>query len=160
MDKVKTRYILRIVLKLLLIIILAYIDLALLCAPFYDPNENLGGGYRYCYEQSHISGPKITIPSAVLNYAYDNRFIMAKQRLGLQPSRDYSDFYEYNFPYLNCTYYWIIDKETDKYYGPLFFEDFRNKCDSLKIGLTFDKDREKKIELETTGVYVDGYKIY
>lgn len=67
-----------------------------------------------------------------------------KQRLDGNPAREYSDWYDYNYPFLHETYYWIIDKKERIYYGPMLFKQYKERSDSLKLKLIFKTENEKE----------------
>ena len=95
----------------------------------------LGNNYAYDSNCHHITG-EIDIPPVVISYKFDNRFIVAKQSPTPCDNVIY-DKMEYNY-YLgrDTIYYWIIDKQTGKFYGPIDY----NQYDSLLKKYTVLKD--------------------
>ena len=116
------------------------INIVLFC--LYTPEESLGGGYNYNSECKHISGTQINIPPHVTNFNYDKRFIIAKQVLELYNPNPIYNKIEYKYPGPG-TYYWIIDKRENNYYGPMNDKAFGYRCDSLSIQLTLDPEKER-----------------
>ena len=104
----------------------------------YDSgSEDLGGGYTY-YDCRFISGndkrPWMRIPQFVEDYEYNSRFIVASQRPTVRGNL--SEEIEYIYPLgRDTTYYWIIDKDNDRIYGPVLYSRFRQLGDSLDIRL-------------------------
>lgn len=89
------------------------------------PNDEikLGDNYIYDAEHQHIIGT-IDIPPVVNNYKYNKRFIVAKQSPTEYTHAIY-DKMEYNY-YLgrDTVYYWIIDKQTGKVWGPIDYNKY------------------------------------
>lgn len=83
----------------------------------------LGNNYIYDAEHQHILGA-IDIPPVVDNYKHNRRFIVAKQSPTAFTDAIY-DKMEYNY-YLgrDTAYYWIIDKQTGKFWGPVDYNKF------------------------------------
>lgn len=119
-------------------IFLSLFFIAVLGFLFDEGTENLGGGYKYTYDSAqNIIGPMISIPPEILDIKFDRRFIMVRQRLnGLKPQREYYDEYDYNYPSLYGDYYWIIDKQEDKFYGPMDSLQNMQRSDSLGIRIS------------------------
>ena len=88
---------------------------------FSNDNEDLGGGYTYFSEQKMISG-KFQIPPTILEYRYNSEIIIVKQRPTKYKDTMYTD---YNYPLGRDTiYYWIIDKKTNTFTGPIKYDEF------------------------------------
>lgn len=106
--------------------------------------HDLGSGYEYYAENDAILGP-IDIPPFIVNYSYDERYIIAQQDpQGRNPDAIYYDKMDYKYPMgTDSVYYWIIDKTNNTYYGPFLYSDFLEKCREKKINLTFDKTKDK-----------------
>ena len=100
---------------------------------FSDDNEDLGGGYTYYSEQKMIDG-KFQIPPSILDYRYDSEIIIVKQHPTKHKDIMYTD---YNYPLGRDTiYYWIIDKKTNAFTGPMNHDDFLkeiSKYDDIQI---------------------------
>lgn len=74
------------------------------------------------------------IPQFVEDYEYNSRFIVASQRPTVRGNL--SEEIEYIYPLgRDTTYYWIIDKDNDRIYGPVLYDRFRQLGDSLDIRL-------------------------
>lgn len=135
--KVKTTF------KIILLIVFG-----LICLSILFPNEDtcdLGGGYEYYADNNAIFGP-IDIPPFIVNYNYNERYIIAQQDpQGRNPDAIYYDKMNYKYPMgTDSVYYWIIDKTNNNYYGPFLYADFLEKCREKKINLTFDRSKDKK----------------
>jgi hypothetical protein len=101
-----------------------------------DTYENLGNGYFYRYE----GGPNNDIlcenseggfiPATVIAYAFDELFIIAKQKPKIPQDILYDKEFNYQENYLG-EYYWIIIKKKNKVLGPLSLNDF----ETLRIKL-------------------------
>ena len=99
----------------------------------FGATEDFGDGYNLYTDDRCIFGQKggltIDIPFEVLGYESNGSFIVVRQQpdkfddRGIYPSgRD-------------TTYYWIIDKDNDRIYGPVLYGRFRQLGDSLDIRL-------------------------
>ena len=65
---------------------------------------------------------KFQIPPTILEYRYNSEIIVAKQH----PTK-YKDimYIDYNYPLGRDTiYYWIIEKETNTFMGPINYDEF------------------------------------
>ncbi len=105
---------------------------------------DLGGHFIYDVEHQCISGHQIGIlypcitghqperkdvPPLVIDYEYDDVFILVKQKPKIPIDQIYYDFNEVTYPCgLDSTYYWIINKRKGTVLGPLLYTDFYNKC--------------------------------
>lgn len=103
----------------------------------YNDNKYLGSDYVYYADHKMIvssTGESSGIPSTVIEYCYDKRFIIAAQEpIENDPNALlYDDIYEYTEGY-NAIYYWIISKDQKRVYGPLSSIDFVKMKDSLII---------------------------
>lgn len=124
-----------------IIILLFYIVSLLSC----DNNSiDLGGHFKYDVEHQYISGHQIGIlypyytyhqperkdvPPLVIDYEYDDVFILVKQIPQLPIEQIYYDYNDVTYPFgLDSTYYWIINKNNGIVLGPLTYTDFYNKC--------------------------------
>ncbi len=102
----------------------------------YDGYEDFGNGYVLFTDEGVIDGQKdghnIYIPWKVEKYESNYRFIVARQHLG-----HYDTFGKHiTYPAgRDTTYYWIIDKDNDRIYGPVLYDRFRQLGDSLDIRL-------------------------
>ena len=109
----------------------------------------LGSHYRYYTEHQYISGHQIgilypyiikhqpkrkDIPPIVIDYKYDNDYILVKQKPKIPLEQIYYDFNEIIYPLgLDTTYYWIIDKKTGEVTGPLLYKEFYSRCKTCSI---------------------------
>lgn len=109
-----------------------------------DYSKNLGEGYFYRDEGGKIkdilcekpNGKEV--PATVLDYAYDNEFIIAKQ----EPKLPQDPLYDRNYEYRkgkNTLYFWIILKEKDIAFGPMDKVEFTTKTKELGIKLKFEE---------------------
>lgn len=130
------------VLRFLIYFIISLFVLYVIGAYCYDDYpQDIGGGY-YFDTGGYIWGNNITIPEYVSNLNYNDRFIIAKQKLyGLHPGAEYKS---YDYPSLRGDYYWIIDKYLGLVYGPLDIDDFEKKCKELDVSIELDPEQETK----------------
>lgn len=110
-----------------------------------DTTINLGSGYFFRNEGSLnkdilCESPKGgEIPATVVEYVYDNKFIIAKQL----PKIPQDPLYEKTYNYTNGNdqyYYWLILKESNTVFGPLSI----NELDSIKA----EYDVPKRLSLK------------
>jgi hypothetical protein len=103
-----------------------------------DYTENLGNDYFYRNEGGIIKDILCKkanggeIPATVIEYNYNNDFIIAKQKPKLPQDPLYDKTYKYNLGE-NVLYYWLIDKENQIVYGPLNIEEFNKVKVKLKV---------------------------
>lgn len=114
--------------------VLLFFDILKTMSGEYDDSLDLGNGYSYSTEQSHILGP-IDIAPRVERVECNEDFIVVRNLLmdGILPDPIY-DTRDYPFG-PDSTYYWIIDKKSDKCYGPVLYPRFKELADSLKVTL-------------------------
>ena len=93
--------------------------------------EDLGNGYEFINE--HPKGINknyhVVVPARVIELGWDDRYIVAVQipDIGCIDENDrnkYPQIHDHRF-------YWIIDKETDQVYGPLLYDEYKQKEDTL-----------------------------
>jgi len=90
--------------------------------------------YDYRFISGNDKRPWMRIPQFVEDYEYNSRFIVARQRPTVRGNL--SEEIEYIYPLgRDTTYYWIIDKNNDRIYGPVLYDRFRQLGDSLDIRL-------------------------
>lgn len=110
---------------------------------------DLGAHYKYDTEHQYISGHQIglfypyiikhqpkrrDIPPTVIDYEYDNDYILAKQSPKIPLEQIYYDFNDIVYPLgLDTTYYWIIEKKTGEVVGPLSYYEFYSRCELCGI---------------------------
>ncbi len=105
---------------------------------FNDSTENLGDGYFYRNEGESIKDILCKkangreIPATVLEYHYDDNFIIAKQKPKIPQDPLYDLDYKYNKG-TNEYYYWIIVKDSNIVLGPLSIEEFNISRIKLKL---------------------------
>jgi hypothetical protein len=104
-------------------IIIVIVGIWLVLSLFSHDEVKLGNNYIYDTEHQHILGT-IDIPPVVKKYKYNRRFIVAKQSPKNFDDVIY-DKMKYNY-YLgrDTIYYWIIDKQTGKVFGPIDYNKF------------------------------------
>ena len=124
--------------------------LIIIIASFANEDVELGSGYVYNDEWKDISGPLkreingsvkyLDIPATILQYAYDDTYIIASQDFtGCSPLYMY-DLGEYqNFKFRSIdtdsdgVYYWILFKRDNKNIVCGTENEFVKKCDSIGI---------------------------
>lgn len=116
--------------------------ITLLCAIFGDYDDDLGIGYKYSHDCHHILGP-IDIPSIIIEFSYDDNYIVAAQKYkGGSPidmyylgNYDNVSFKEYDRDE-DGVVYWIVNKNTNQNILCGDRQEFIWVCDS--IGVTAD----------------------
>jgi len=105
---------------------------------FSDSTENLGDGFFYRNEGGDIKDilcekPKGgQIPSTVVDFAYNNEFIIAKQKPKLPQDILYDKNYNYKLG-ADFTYYWLIVKDKHIVLGPFDEREFMEERKKYKI---------------------------
>lgn len=110
---------------------------------------DLGSHYKYDTKHQFITSHQIgilypfnikqqpkrkDIPPCVIDYKYDNDFIIVKQKPKVPIEQIYYDYDEVYYPLgFDSIYYWIIDKNQGCVIGPLLYQDFYNKCEIYRI---------------------------
>lgn len=89
---------------------------------FFPEDDYLGGGYTF--DSKAIWGEKpeqIDIPNEVIQYNYNKKYIIAKQRYLHAVDTTWFNIGNRNRAYgeYDSIYYWIIDKQKDTVYGPM-----------------------------------------
>lgn len=103
-----------------------------------DYSKNLGDGYFYRYEGSNlrdihcIEANGGEVPADILEYVFDDEFILAKQKPKLPQDPLYDKEYIYNRGDKEF-YYWLIVKNEDLVFGPLNLEEFNNLKYKYKV---------------------------
>lgn len=102
--------------------------------------EDLGNDYVLDWDQNIILSTKapVHIDRNVLDYNYDSKYIIAKQRLkkGDEGLIDYT-IYPKSENFMDSTYFYLIDKEEDVLYGPLDSITFNNLLKEKNIIMPF-----------------------
>ncbi len=107
--------------------------------------DHLGSGYLYFYEQEYRkencilketknkgSRDVIIFPTIIL-IEYDKDYILALQQRTKEADDLFSDYDLYNNQIKNKYQLWIIDKNNNKIYGPLNYQEYYKKVNELKI---------------------------
>ena len=106
---------------------------------------NLGRGYRFDYSpvisgDYAIFGPyenTYAVAEDVLRFNFDSTFIIAEQKpreIFFKTSLDETyNKQEELFRKFELRHYWVINKIENKMYGPMNYQEFRNKCIELNI---------------------------
>ena len=115
-----------------LTIIVAIFCLQFLCnCCSSDTTEKLGNGYFYRNEGGQIKDILYEysnggeVPATVVDFVYDKKFIIAKQKPKLPQDPLYEKVYEYKNG-VDVFYYWIIIKENKLVLGPLDKTNYNN----------------------------------
>lgn len=112
---------------------------------------NLGKWFRFDVQNEYITSRQIgfmypviienqlerrDIPPRVIDYVYDKRYILVKQKPKLPLEQIYYDSDEFSYPMgTDSVYYWIVDKNKGAVLGPFLFDDYKSKCLELEICL-------------------------
>jgi len=102
---------------------------------FASNEKQLGCGYWYDIENKCIFGPSIDIPPSIEKFEYNNDYIIVEQK----PQEKEDIIYEriYNYPLgRDTTYYWIIFKKRNTYYGPIIYDDMQEILKNERINIT------------------------
>lgn len=107
----------------------------------YDADTvRLGRNFKYDKEHQFIysNGNKQyearDIPPLVINYVYDDKYIIAKQIPKSPLEQIYYDSNEIIYPFgLSGVYYWIIDLKTSDVNGPFDYEEYMRKRKELCV---------------------------
>ena len=102
--------------------------------------KDLGNNFEYRFSWPLIrdKSDSIWISPKVKNFMFNDKFIVAQQHYKGENSSanfDIKDPHCYSGDDTD-TYYWIIDKQNVRRYGPMDYERFQNLCDSLNVGLS------------------------
>jgi len=125
---------------------LSLIILFLSCAHYLKDSEisvDLGNRYRFINEYPYAiiynindedkDSGQIIVPPNVVNYSYDNKYIIAKRIDDIDKNKPIE--------------YWIVDKEKKGENAfPLDWDGFYNKINELGIKLEFKPENEISIE--------------
>lgn len=106
------------------------------CAGLADFEIDLSGGYQLVRSSADYvyvySGSSTVIPKKVIEIAWDDDYILAKQ-LGLKRKYPDNPNNTTEIPDESKVNYWIIDINKSKVYGPLTDKDFTEKKKELSI---------------------------
>ena len=111
MDKMKCKYILKIILVVLVVTVTWLVIMP-------HNTRILGDGYWYDIEGKRVFGPDIDIPPTAKIVECTRYYIIVEQHP--KPEREDAMYeYEYSYPYgRDTTYYWIIYKKENSFIGP------------------------------------------
>lgn len=130
MDKVK-KY------GCLSVIVLALITI--LCFIYVDYDDDIGAGYKYSHDCSHIIGP-VDIPSKIVEFSYDDNYIVATQKYKEGSPVDMYDLGYYDGVPLgrydhdgDGVVYWIVNKKTHRNIVCGDRQEFMARCDSVGV---------------------------
>lgn len=118
--------------------LLIIIMMIAICSCTSDYTKDLGNGYFYRHEGyplNDILCEKVgggQIPATVVDYAYNDKFIIAKQKPRIPQDSMYDKTYEYKNG-ANVFYYWLIVKEEHIVLGPLDIDSFEKERVKYKI---------------------------
>lgn len=106
-----------------------------------DFTKDLGDGYFYRFEGGELNDilGKGDIPATVLEYAFDDSFIIAKQKPKLPQDPLYDSVYNYKYGENNI-YYWIIIKKQSFVLGPFSYLEYTKVKNENKITLKLQKE--------------------
>lgn len=115
----------------------------LFCCGCSDYTERLGSGYFFVKEGGSLNeiycekpfGGRI--PATVIDYDYNNDFIIAKQKPKIPQSILYEKKYEYKYG-LNEYYYWLIIKDEYSVLGPYSISEFNEAKEVYGIPNTLE----------------------
>jgi hypothetical protein len=99
-----------------------------------DSSENLSNGYQFAHESetyNMIVGTHV-IPCNVVNYRYDDHFIVAVQ----DPRADCPVHGDYKYKQGEQFYFWVIDNANDSCYGAMTRTEYKARIALLKIPTT------------------------
>jgi len=123
-------------------IILIIVMVCFGCGPGVGDYEyDLIGNYKLFRSSAHevqvipTSGYQSTtpiIPTKVIEIAWDDKFILAKQ-VPLLTNKDTSDSKKYGTPNETVINYWILDTSVPKVYGPFNSKDFEENKQALGV---------------------------
>ena len=147
---------------------LLYIFIVLLLCGCHDSYFELGDSYIYengRIDKLMVKGTMtILVPDQVLNYEFDDNYIIAYQ---IPDSAYYREYYinaykEYSDSTIHSQEttdslktlldkmlsiqdcYWIIRKQDDKVFGPMAESDFNRMCKELNVSIKMDKKYESQ----------------
>lgn len=101
---------------------------------FFPEDDHLGGGYTFnSYAIWGEKAEQIDIPNEVIQYNYNKKYIIAKQRYLHAVDTTWFNIGNRNSAYgkYDSIYYWIIDKQKDTVYGPMDSVQFIDYCKRL-----------------------------
>ncbi len=126
--------------RFILLLLLVYVSiLTTSCFPGYsDYRYNLINGYILVRSSKHEivivpedgwQSDEQIISAKVVEVAWNDRYVIAKQ-YGLKLENDYND---YEIPDKSKVYYWILDTEQQKRYGPYNKKEFDNELRNYNL---------------------------
>ena len=106
---------------------------------FYIEHKNLGKGYEYYPWRREITGP-VDIPSKIVEFSYDDSYIVATQKYKEGSPADMYDLGYYDGVPLSRfdhdgdgVVYWIVNKETHRNIVCGDRQEFMARCDSIGV---------------------------
>jgi hypothetical protein len=105
-----------------------------------DYSFDVAQGYRLSRSSAHTiqvvpkdgwSSDNEIIPKKVVEIAWNNQYVIAKQ-LGME-KRNLNPNDSYELPNPSMVYYWVLDTEQRKRFGPFSKEEFENKLNELGL---------------------------
>lgn len=100
---------------------------------FYTPNEiKLSGGYKYYSNRKDIIHKNNNIPPTVLDYKYNQDFIIALQKPEAYDKIIYGNLGKYEYG-RDTIYYWLIICQKDSVIGPMSFNQYIQTREIYKV---------------------------
>ena len=103
--------------------------------------------FYYDYDLNSIFGNSKAgdIPPEIIDFSYDNNFVVVKQK----PKSKYSGMYncpeDLNYKNgIDETYYWLISLKEKKVYGPMLLEEYNILCKEKNVQLEFKNNKYVK----------------
>lgn len=135
-------------LKFLSIVFFGFGLLLLFYLSFQPPTVKFSKDFYYDYESNSIFGRNelIDISPKIIDYKYDKKFVIVKQRPKYinDPMYDYPKDYKYTDG-LKEDYYWLIILKEKKVLGPLKYEDFSELLKLNNVVLDFKNSYNAKL---------------
>ena len=143
-KKYKTRNVIIWVVSLTIVVIL-------ISSLLFIKQDQIDLGCHFIYDEEHhcITAHQIgllfpfiikqqperkNIPPEVIDYVYNDSFILVKQKPKIPLEQIYYDSNDILYPNSpNSEYYWIIDKRNGYVIGPLSYIDYCSKCKEYEI---------------------------
>ena len=139
-------------------ILLLLFSLFIMCS-CHDSYSEIGDNYIYMnsiiFEQNEeTKALEIAVPAQVLNYMFDDDYIIAYQIPDRQIFNDYLEYRPKNIiDSLERQYgkmceihdcYWIVRIKDKRVFGPMTKKDFEGKCRDMRVKIKFDPRYEHK----------------
>ena len=139
-------------------ILLLLFSLFIMCS-CHDSYSEIGDNYIYMnsiiFEQNEeTKALEIAVPAQVLNYMFDDDYIIAYQIPDRQIFNDYLEYRPKNIiDSLERQYgkmceihdcYWIVRIKDKRVFGPMTKKDYEGKCRDMRVKIKFDPRYEHK----------------